>query len=329
MSNSSQCPVMALTAAAASVLAACAWFFNKRKGIPALPSLPKSEEWFAELSSEMWPGQAFALAVKNRLFHKKSDFQEIAVFDSTHFGRVLTLDGVIQLTTRDEHAYQETLVHTPMALVKNPKRALVIGGGDGGVLRELARYDSLEELHICELDEEVIKTAKKWISQTSVGFEDPRVTIHIEDGFTFLERAAKEGKLFDVIVSDLSDPVGPAEAIFTGNFLELIARALTPRGAASMQGESMWLHGALIKGLMKDAKTKFVDAQYASISIPSYPGGQIGAIVMTKASGVKVDKIVQMPDLKVLKQLKYYTPDLHIAQFVLPRFVRQEIYGEQ
>ena len=323
----SKCPYTTAIASIASIAAAVTWWIRRKPKKSLKCVCADGKEWFAEISEEMWPGQAMTLAVKKVVFQGRSQYQDIAVFDSETFGRVLTLDGVIQLTTRDEHAYQETLAHTPMQLVHKPKRALVIGGGDGGVLRELARYKCLEEIHICELDEMVIEVSKKYIQQTAVGFSDPRVRVHIEDGFTFLDRAAKEGQLFDVIVSDLSDPVGPAEAIFTEGFMELVHRALTPNGCGVMQAESMWLHGQLIKKLVTSAQKLFKDAKYATMSIPTYPCGQIGALIMSKNPGVKVEKAIVTPDDKVMEQLKYYTPEVHAAQFSLPKFVNDQIYS--
>ena len=319
---------MATGAAIATVVAGIAFAFRLRpssqKRLPSLNDTKK--DWFAELSDEMWPGQAFCLAIKEVIFSGRSKYQDIAVYESETYGTMLALDGVIQLTTRDEHAYQETLAHTPMHLVRRPRRALVIGGGDGGVLRELAKYPELEEIHICELDEMVIKVCRKYIPQTACGFDDPRVTIHIEDGFTFLERSAKTNQLFDVIVSDLSDPVGPAEAIFTDSFLELVSRALSPHGAAVMQGESMWLHLPLITKLIAGGRKLFGDIKYATISIPTYPGGQIGAIVMTKAPLVKVETPVRTVSEELQGQLKYYSTALHSAQFVLPSEITRKIY---
>jgi spermidine synthase len=320
---------MACTAAVATIGATIAYFlgFSPKRSSKSFSCLcDTGAKWFAEVSDEMWPGQAFCLAIAKTVFRGKSEFQDISILESTTYGTVLILDGVIQATTRDEHAYQETLAHTPMHLVKEAKRALVIGGGDGGILRELAKYPELEEIHICELDSMVIETCRKYLPQTACGFDDPRVTIHIEDGFTFLARNAKEENFFDVIVSDLSDPVGPAQAIFTENFLELVSLAMTPNGAAVMQGESMWLHIPLINKLVSGGKKIFKDCKYASMSIPSYPGGQIGALVYTKDAKVKVDKPVRVVSKDLKARLRYYSTDLHSAQFVLPAEISRQIY---
>ncbi len=249
------------------------------------------------------------------------------VFEAPRYGTVLALDGAIQLTTLDEAAYQEVMAHTPMHLQKEGtvKRALVIGGGDGGVLRELAKYSEIEEIHICEIDAGVIEVAKRFVPQTAVGFSDPRVHVHIEDGFLFLERMIQEGVKFDVIVSDLSDPIGPAESIFNGSFIELLNQVLTPgTGVAALQGESYWLHADLIKNLMVDAKSVFGSVKYASIAIPTYPCGQIGCLVMCKDDQLKPEIPVREGGVNY-ESLNYYTKSLHGAQFVLPKLVEGRI----
>jgi spermidine synthase len=285
--------------------------------------------WFRELS-EFWKGQAFSIQVDRIVYAGHTGLQEVLVFEAERWGTVLALDGAIQLSTLDEAAYQEVMAHTPMHLRQagSVKRALVIGGGDGGVLRELAKYPELEEIFICEIDGGVIDTAKRFVPQTAVGFSDPRVKVHIEDGFLFLERMVAEGKLFDVIVSDLSDPIGPAESIFQGSFLELLSQVLAPDGVAALQGESYWLHADLIQKLVIDAKKVFGSVDYASIAIPTYPCGQIGALVMCKDATCVPSRLVREGGIDY-DTLNYFTRDLHSAQFILPRLARERVFGKQ
>ena len=133
--------------------------------------------WFNE-KDVMWPGQRFSLKVENVLFEGKSDFQDVLVFQSTHYGRVLVLDGVIQLTERDEMAYQEMIVNLPMMSHPDPKRVLIIGGGDGGVLREVARHPGVEEIVMCEIDKMVVDVSKQFFAEsTASAFNDPRLTL--------------------------------------------------------------------------------------------------------------------------------------------------------
>ena len=135
----------------------------------------------------MWPGQAFSLEVEEELYRVRSPYQEIVVFQSKNYGRVLVLDGALQVTERDEFAYQEMIAHVPLFSHANPERVLVIGGGDGGVLREIAKHPCVKEITICELDELVIQASKKYLPALAVGYEDPRVTVRVMDGFEFLQ----------------------------------------------------------------------------------------------------------------------------------------------
>ena len=178
------------------------------------------------------------------------------------------------------------ITHLPVcALPHTPKKALVVGGGDGGVLRELSRYESLEEIHIAEIDGMVIDVSKKYFPKMAVGFSDPRVSVHVCDGIKFVQDA--EENTYDVIVVDSSDPVGPAEVLFQEPFFQYMHRAPKPGGIVCTQAESQWYHLEIIKSLAAMCKKVFVGGtvQYAYTTIPTYPSGQIGFMVCTKAGG--------------------------------------------
>ena len=284
--------------------------------------------WFTE-ADEFWPGQAFSMKVDEIVFQGQSKYQDILVFKNARYGNVLVLDGAIQYTTKDQSSYQEMMTHTPMNLCPNGtvKEVLVIGGGDGGVLRELAKYPEIEKIHICEIDQGVIDCCKAHLPEASCGFFDPRVEEHVEDGFDFLERMGREGKKFDVIVSDLSDPIGPAGSIYGDKFIKLLSDSLNAEsGVASLQGECFWLHEPLIQKLVTEAKQEFQDVQYANIAIPTYPCGTIGMILMCKNGKTKANLPVR--DIASLKKnLSYYNQELHGAQFVLPEEQKEKVYG--
>jgi spermidine synthase len=187
--------------------------------------------WFSELS-EFWPGQALSLEVDSVLHHEQTEYQDLLVFKSKAYGNVLVLDGAIQATERDEFSYQEMITHLPMCGHPNPKRALVIGGGDGGVLRELSRHPGLEEIVICELDQAVPAASRKFLPQMAVGFDDPRVTVHFMDGAEYMN---SRKNYFDVIITDSSDPVGPASVLFEKPFYTKMRDALRPGGIVCTQ----------------------------------------------------------------------------------------------
>ncbi|KAK9811308.1 hypothetical protein WJX72_001515 [[Myrmecia] bisecta] len=282
--------------------------------------------------STMWPGQGLSVKVDDVLFHQRSDFQDVCVLRSPAFGTVLTLDGVIQCTERDEFAYQEMITHLPMCAVKGePKRALVVGGGDGGVLRELARHSCLEEIHIAEIDGMVPEVSKKYFPQMALGFKDNRVRVEITDGIKFVQDAA-EGS-YDVIIVDSSDPVGPAQVLFQKPFFDAMHRALRPGGIVCTQAESLWLHLDIIKELARMCSDVFQGGQvrYAFTTIPTYPSGQIGFMICTKASGEAHDaRIPSRPPPAQTQQpgwppMRYYNSDVHRAAFVLPQFAKEAL----
>ena len=280
--------------------------------------------WFHE-RGELWPGQAMSLKVKKVLDHHRSDFQDILVFESEHHGNVLVLDGVIQVTERDEFAYQEMIAHIPLCAHPNPKRVLVIGGGDGGVIREVAKHPGVEEIVECEIDEGVIKVSKKYLPSLAKGFDDPRVKVFIMDGAKFLE---ENPDAFDVIITDSSDPVGPASVLFETPFYDAMYRSLREGGIVCTQGECIWLHLNLIKPLVDSISKTYQSVEYAYTTIPSYPSGQIGFIIGTKGRGSCKKPARTLSD-DVLMQLKYYTNELHEAAFVLPAFAARSILGQK
>jgi spermidine synthase len=266
-----------------------------------------------------------SLKVNRVLDHFQSDFQDILVFESESHGTVLVLDGVIQVTTRDEFSYQEMIAHIPLFSHPDPKKVLVIGGGDGGVLREVARHAGVEEIVECEIDQGVITASKKYLPSLAKGYDDPRVSVKVMDGAKFLEENQDS---FDVIITDSSDPVGPASVLFETPFYNSMYKSLREGGIVCTQGECMWLHLDLIKPLVDSISQTFSSVEYAYTTIPTYPSGQIGFIVATK--GRKSCKTpVRMPTDALQKELKYYNSDLHSAAFVLPSFCHRAIYGDK
>lgn len=285
------------------------------------------DSWFMERNSQ-WPGQANSLQVKKVLRHVKTDFQDLLVFESTDYGNVLVLDGVIQLTERDEMSYQEMMAHLPMFSVANPRHVLVIGGGDGGVLREIVKHESVEKVFHCEIDAGVLQAAKDFFPSVSSAMVHAKVEQKVGDGVAFAQAAADNS--FDVIVVDSSDPVGPAEGLFSEAFYANAHRILRPGGVLCTQGESLWIHTALIEQVMKINGKLFASAEYATIQVPTYPGGQIGAFLGRKAEAEsKEASTCRMPRRPVPSgmPLRYYSSAMHCAAFALPAFVQQRLGG--
>ena len=288
---------------------------------------PVKDGWFSE-SEVLWPGQKFSLKVHSEgvLYHKRSKFQEILVFKSENYGTVLVLDGVIQLTERDEFAYQEMIVHLPLFAHPNPKRVLIVGGGDGGVLREAVRHPEVERIDMCEIDADVVSVSKQFFSETmATAFTDPRLTLIHDDAAVFLREPSRVGA-YDVIIVDSSDPVGPAESLFQPAFYESMRAALAPGGIVCTQGECIWLHLPLISSVITACGAIFPTVEYAYTTIPTYPSGQIGFVICSLDNREGAARLpARLPAPAMDAALKYYTPQLHSAAFVLPAFAQKAL----
>ncbi|CAH0492495.1 unnamed protein product [Peronospora farinosa] len=287
-------------------------------------STEATKQWFSETEA-MWPGQKFSIEIEQVLFKGKSDFQDVLVFKSATYGNVLVLDGVIQLTERDEFAYQEMITHLPMFAHKQPKRVLIVGGGDGGVLREVTKHDCVQEVVMCEIDSMVCDVSKKFFKDTvATAFDDPRVTLLHADAAVYL-RENRSDK-FDVVIVDSSDPVGPAEVLYRAEFYENMKKSLSPDGIFCTQGECLWLHLDLIVDVMTRCQNLFSSVNYSYTTIPTYPSGQIGFIMcsLDDSEGVLI-KPKRLPDAKMEQTLRYYNPKIHEASFVLPNFAERKI----
>jgi len=271
--------------------------------------------WFSERSS-LWKGQAFSLEVEQILFDQKSQYQHILLFKSKTYGNVLVLDGVIQATERDEFAYQEMMTHVALCAHPDPKKVLVIGGGDGGIVREITRHSGVEEIVLCEIDNMVIEVSKKFLPNMSNGFSDSRVKIFNGDGAEYVKGRRGE---FDVIIVDSSDPIGPAETLFTESFYGSMKEGLRPGGIVCTQAECQWLHLDLIKNMMDFSRKIYKHVEYGFTTIPTYPCGQIGFLLLSIGDSCK------LPKRSIDADLRYYNSEIHSACFVLPQFARKAL----
>ena len=180
--------------------------------------------WYSELHT---PTARFSIKVKQQLHFEKSDFQTIDVFDSDEFGRFLTLDGMMMLTERDEFIYHEMITHPAMAVNPDIRRVLVIGAGDGGVVRELSKYPLIETIDVVEIDARVVEVCREYLPQTACGFDDPRVNLHIQDGLKFVRH--KESA-YDLIIVDSTDPFGPGGSAVHQGVLRQLPEGAEGRG---------------------------------------------------------------------------------------------------
>lgn len=266
--------------------------------------------------TEAMNGFGMTVQVEAELCRRQSKYQKIELYQTKKLGRLLLLDGIIQLTDFDEFAYHEMLANLPMFAHDNPRRALVIGGGDGGVLRELGRHPELETIDICEIDEEVINVAREFLPEISCGYDDPRVRVHIADGSEFVKDKPES---YDVIIVDSTDPGGPGAPLFGEAFYRDMKRALRPGGVIATQAESPYLLPEIVARLNAVSKRIFRSTGYASIMVPTYPTGMIGACVAGDREDVRIPARPVPPELA--RQLRYYNTELHRAAFTTPNFV--------
>ena len=263
----------------------------------------------------------FSIHIKEQLYSGKSYYQQIEVFDSYEFGRVLVLDGYIMLTEKDEYIYHEMMVHVPMACNPDIRRVLVIGAGDGGTVRELCRYDSITQIDMVEIDEQVVKVCKEYLPQTACRLEDPRVHIYYEDGLKFVRRVEDT---YDLIIVDSTDPFGPGEGLFTKEFYGNCFTALREHGILTNQHESTYYdsYTSMVSRTHRRMRSIFPVAMVYQAHIPTYPSGHW-------LFGFASKNIHPVYDFKpeIWEQLgletKYYNTQLHTGCFALPNTVRE------
>lgn len=273
------------------------------------------EMWVREMQIE---NAAMTYKVNETLVHKKTKYQDLAIVDTEGFGRMLLLDGIVQTTIKDEFVYHEMITHIPLFTHPNPKRILVVGGGDGGVIREVLKHKTVEKVILCEIDEDVIFECKKYLPEISCGLNDNRCEIFIGDGIKYVKEHKNE---FDVIIVDSTDPFSIAEGLFGGNFYKDIHEALTADGIFIAQTETPFFLPDTVKNVFKSVDDVFNITRLFMAAIPTYPGGFWSFTIGSK----KYDPA--NPDIEKIKisDTKYYTPNLHKACFVLPKFVEDII----
>ncbi|UYO62466.1 polyamine aminopropyltransferase [Acetobacterium wieringae] len=276
------------------------------------------ELWFSEKHT---PNVKFSIQVDRQLYCGQSEFQRIDIFDSKEFGRFLTLDGYMMLTEKDEFIYHEMMVHIPMAVHPTAKKVLIIGGGDGGAIRELVRYPLVEHIDLVEIDELVVEVCKKHLPQTACCFNDERVTVHYQDGLKFIRRCENE---YDLIIVDSTDPFGPGEGLFTKEFYGNCYKALKEDGIMVNQHESaFYLDDAVaMQRAHKRIVESFPISRVYQAHIPTYPSGHW-------LFGFASKKYHPIEDLKAVKwnamgfKTRYYNTQLHVGAFALPNYVEE------
>ncbi|AKX97263.1 polyamine aminopropyltransferase [Moorella thermoacetica] len=269
--------------------------------------------WFSELQT---PDLAISVRLNQTLHHEKTPYQELAVVDTEAYGRMLLLDNIIQTTVKDEFFYHEMIAHVPLNTHPNPRTALVIGGGDGGVVREIVKHPSIEKVTLVEIDARVVANAREYLPEIACGLDDARVEIRFEDG---IEHVRQRENTYDVIIVDSTDPIGPAVGLFSAEFYRNVYRALKADGVFVAQTESPIFNSRLIRRIQRDLKEIFPIARLYLTTVPTYPGGLWAfSLGSKKYDPLEVDWR-QAPKVAT----RYYTPAIHQAAFSLPPFVQE------
>jgi spermidine synthase len=273
----------------------------------------------------LYPAWGQQFVIDQVLFEAQTEHQHLVIFNNAQWGRVMALDGVIQTTEKDEFVYHEMMVHVPILAHGQAKRVLIIGGGDGGILREVLKHSGLESVTQVEIDQEVIDLCMEYLPNHSAGaYAHPKAHIVIGDGVEFVNKTTQK---FDIIISDSTDPVGPGEVLFTSRFYQGIQRCLNPGGVFVAQNGVSFLQTAEVTTTYQRLSPLFKEASFYSAAVPTYVGG-----IMTFAWATD-DMALKNVDLATLQarftqaeiKTRFYTPTLHQACFALPQYIMEAL----
>lgn len=276
------------------------------------------ELWFTEKHTE---NVKFSIKADRQLYSSQSEFQRIDIFDSVEFGRFLTLDGYMMLTEKDEFIYHEMITHVPMAVHPHVKKALIIGGGDGGTARELVRYGEIEHIDLVEIDEDVVKACRENLPQTACGFDDERVHVFYDDGLKFVRKFVNE---YDLILVDSTDPFGPGEGLFTKEFYGNCYKALKDDGIMVNQHESPFYpnDATAMQRAHKRIVESFPISRVYQAHIPTYPSGHwLFGFASKKYHPLYGQDVARWKARGI--RTRYYNEQLHKGAFALPNYVEE------
>lgn len=276
------------------------------------------EIWFSENHTD---DVKLSIRVDRQLYSVQSDYQRIDVFDSKEFGRVLTLDGYVMMTERDEFIFHEMLVHVPMAVHPNVRKVLIIGGGDGGVVRELSHYPEIESIDLVELDPLLVEVCKKYLPNTSCRMDEKRLHLYCTDALRFVRSKENE---YDLIIVDSTDPFGPGEILFTKEFYGNCYKALNEDGIMIHHNESPFYmeEAAWCQRIHKRVCDIFEESAVYQAHLPTYPSGHWLFGFASKKYHPLNDLAPEKWNMRGI-YTRYYTTRLHQGAFALPAYVEE------
>ncbi len=271
--------------------------------------------WYTEYHTKY---SGITLRIKETLYNKKSKYQNITIIDTYEYGKMLLLDNLIMLTEKDEYIYHEMITHIPVNIVQKPEKALIIGGGDCGTLRELSQYKSIRSIKMVEIDGDVVDVSRKYLPFLFNGISD-NAEIIIDDGIKYLNNTKES---FDIIIIDSTDPIGPAEGLFNADFYSKCANRLTENGVIVTQAESPYFHPNACKKIYNNLKNVFSTVIPYLAFIPTYPSGMWQFMIAGKEENIFNKSIPTLRE-PFQNKLKYYNQEIHRAAFALPQFVKK------
>jgi len=270
--------------------------------------------WFTEFNKE---GAGLTLKVSRVLYSAVSDFQRIDVIETEEFGKALVLYGSIMITEKDEFVYHEMISHVPLHVHPNPSQVLIIGGGDGGTLREVLKHQRVKNAQMVEIDPQVVEVCKRFFPTTTSGFSDPRAKVIHDDGARFVANTREK---FDVVLSDTSDPIGPAEVLFQRAFYQDVFNALNDDGIFVAQTESPLFHSENVRRIYKNLRAVFPTVMMYLGYVPTYPGVVWSFAFCSKRYHPLKDF---HPEYADIANLRYYNADIHHGAFGLPNYAKE------
>ncbi|HOK36472.1 MAG TPA: polyamine aminopropyltransferase [Paludibacteraceae bacterium] len=262
------------------------------------------------------------IGINKIIYSEQTKYQKIDIFETKNFGKIFTLDGIVMTRDSDEFIYHEMISHVPLFLHDNPKNVLVIGGGDGGTVREVLKHSSVEKVTMCELDEKVVEASKKYLPNLSYELTNPKVKLIFDDGSNFIKKFKNK---FDVIIIDSTDPTEEGGGIlYTEEFYRNCSEALTENGVFSAQTEEPFLEKVWMNKAYKNISSVFNIARLYMGFVPAYfPGTWTWTFASKNIDPIKDFKAEKVTNFK--EKLKYYNEEIHIASFALPNFVKEII----
>lgn len=273
--------------------------------------------WVSEIFNDVYK---MSYSVKRTLYSEESDFQKIDVIETDHLGKVLLNDGLLMTSERDEFVYHEMISHVPLSSHPNPRKVLIIGGGDGGTAREVLKHESVEKVVMVEIDPCVVEACKEHIQVTACELENPKLTLLIQDGIKFVKETDEK---FDVVLIDSTDPIGPAAPLFNEDFYSDVKACMNENGIVVSQCENPFLALEMQKKLLSIKSGLFSKVFVYNYSNITYPGGLWSFSLASDTQNPLLDS--RPLQESIAKKLKYYNLSIHKAAFALPEFQKKEV----